>query len=352
MTPIAIETSGPAIAIRNSEPALTKRLLNCVTPPKSQSVIPSISTPSRRAVHACPSSCSSTDTRKRTAPATPIARYVPCDSPGSWAGKTPSESVQTSRARITSQLQLSRTSTPPKRPSVTFPFMFSSSRFVGERGGGASPTRRRPGALLGRLRLAPLSRALDVSFEEALASDRDDELGNSTHEREGRDQCEQDEGPATRLREHHDTEENPDEAREHEHRAIPGVEREPEGAADGDDADREGVRADRVEERERGKVRLHEAEHADGDAHEAPEDEPAATLPDEPAEHPAERDDTADRGVDAEDDRQRPQADAGPHDDDNAEGEREDTVDPECPAHPVDLLVRRLLGTFQNRIHR
>jgi hypothetical protein len=30
--------------------------LNCATPPKSQSVIPSISSPSRRACHACPSS--------------------------------------------------------------------------------------------------------------------------------------------------------------------------------------------------------------------------------------------------------------------------------------------------------
>jgi len=110
------------MAIRNSAPALENRVLNCDTPPNSQSVIPSISMPSRRACHACASSCRSSETKNSRAATIAIARCTPRERPGFCDGKTPSASDQTIRAKITSQLQLIRTSTPPTRPSVTFPF--------------------------------------------------------------------------------------------------------------------------------------------------------------------------------------------------------------------------------------
>ena len=66
-TPRTSETSGPAIAIRNSAPALGNMPLNFATPPKSQSVIPSISIPSRRAWSAWPNSCRRSDVKKRSA---------------------------------------------------------------------------------------------------------------------------------------------------------------------------------------------------------------------------------------------------------------------------------------------
>ena len=52
-----------------------------------------------------------------------IPRYVLWDRPGFCDGKTPSESDQTISATTASRLQLSRSSTPPKRPTVRFPFI-------------------------------------------------------------------------------------------------------------------------------------------------------------------------------------------------------------------------------------
>jgi hypothetical protein len=48
-------------------------LLNFATPPKSQSVMPSISTPSRRAWRACPSSWRRRDVKKTRPAMTAIA---------------------------------------------------------------------------------------------------------------------------------------------------------------------------------------------------------------------------------------------------------------------------------------
>src|SRR4051794_36394218 len=110
------------MAIRNSAPALGNRVLNWDTPPNSQSVIPSISMPSRRACHACPSSCRRSEAKNSRAATTAIARCTPRERPGFCEGKTPSASDQTIRAKITSQLQLIRTSTPPTLPRLTFPF--------------------------------------------------------------------------------------------------------------------------------------------------------------------------------------------------------------------------------------
>jgi hypothetical protein len=52
-----------------------------------------------------------------------IPRYVLWDRPGFCDGKTPSLSDQTISATTASRLQLSRSSTPPKRPIVRFPFI-------------------------------------------------------------------------------------------------------------------------------------------------------------------------------------------------------------------------------------
>jgi hypothetical protein len=71
--PSASETRGPAIAIRNSAPALGNIPLNFATPPKSHSVMPSISIPSRRAWNACPSSWRSSDAKKAAAATIAIA---------------------------------------------------------------------------------------------------------------------------------------------------------------------------------------------------------------------------------------------------------------------------------------
>ena len=68
------ETIGPATAIRNSAPAEGYMPRSRATPPNSQSVIPSISTPSRRAASACPSSCSRIEPKNETAATAAIAQ--------------------------------------------------------------------------------------------------------------------------------------------------------------------------------------------------------------------------------------------------------------------------------------
>ncbi len=123
------------MAMRNSAPALGNRVLNSETPPKSQSVIPSISTPSRRACHEWPSSCRSSDAKNNTAATIAIARCTPPERPGFCDGKTPSASDQTIKAKITIQLQLTRTSMPPKRPSLMFPFTTRGCGFPRSRSG-------------------------------------------------------------------------------------------------------------------------------------------------------------------------------------------------------------------------
>ena len=72
--PRAAETSGPAIAMRNSAPGEGNIAAKRATPPKSQSVMPSICMPSRRAWTAWPSSCSRIDAKKASAAATAMAK--------------------------------------------------------------------------------------------------------------------------------------------------------------------------------------------------------------------------------------------------------------------------------------
>ena len=144
-TPKPIETSGPETATRNSAPALTNRSLNSATPPKSQRVTDSTSIPSRRATHEWPSSWSRIDARNSRAATIAAPRYAPSDRPGFCDGKTPSASDQTIRAKTAIRLQWSRTSTPPKRPIVKFPFIIRSLRFAA------------PPPTLGRLRASPLA---------------------------------------------------------------------------------------------------------------------------------------------------------------------------------------------------
>src|SRR5688572_16834444 len=61
---------------RSSAPAEGNMPLKRATPPKSQSVMPSISMPSRWACSAWPSSCRRIETKKRMAAAIAMARYV------------------------------------------------------------------------------------------------------------------------------------------------------------------------------------------------------------------------------------------------------------------------------------
>ncbi len=70
----ASETSGPAIAMRNSAPAEGNMPRKRATPPNSQSVMPSICMPSRPAWSAWPSSCSRIEPKKPSDATTAIAK--------------------------------------------------------------------------------------------------------------------------------------------------------------------------------------------------------------------------------------------------------------------------------------
>jgi hypothetical protein len=62
--PSSSDTTGPAIAMRNSAPAEGNEPVNFATPPNTQSVMPSIVMPSRCAWIAWPSSWASSDAKK------------------------------------------------------------------------------------------------------------------------------------------------------------------------------------------------------------------------------------------------------------------------------------------------
>ncbi len=87
------------------------------TPPNSQSVIPSISIPSRRAWTAWPSSCSRIEAKKTREATTAMAKYVLSPSPGLVSGKIPVASVHISRPRSSSTLQFRPILTPAIVPS-------------------------------------------------------------------------------------------------------------------------------------------------------------------------------------------------------------------------------------------
>src|SRR6266496_6577716 len=91
----------------------------------------------------------------------------------------------------------------------------------GGRRAGRAPARRV--GLGGRLRLWRES-TLDLALEEPLAADRDDELGDSPDECERRNQREQHERSVAQLREHHDPEQDRDEAGKEQESAIATVE--------------------------------------------------------------------------------------------------------------------------------
>ncbi len=79
--------------------------------------MPSISTPSRRACSACPSSCSRSEAKKRIAATTAKATYSPVEKPGFCDGNTAAASDQTMSANTISQLQLTLIRMPAIRPS-------------------------------------------------------------------------------------------------------------------------------------------------------------------------------------------------------------------------------------------
>src|ERR671930_1618189 len=114
---IATDTRGPPIAIRNSARADGILPPQPCDPPNSQSVIPSIATPSRRATSAWPSSCSMIEAKKLTAAAAAMPQYAACESPLSWLGKTEVASDQSTSAKTISHDQFAPTSIPKTRPS-------------------------------------------------------------------------------------------------------------------------------------------------------------------------------------------------------------------------------------------
>src|SRR6266536_3790801 len=94
----------------------------------------------------------------------------------------------------------------------------------------AGPVPARRVGLGGRLGLGRES-TLDLALQEPLAADRGDELADPTDQRERSDQGEQNECAVARLREHHDPEQDRDEAREEQQSAIAAAERQPKRAA-------------------------------------------------------------------------------------------------------------------------
>ena len=85
--------------------------------------MPSISTPSRRACSACPSSCSRSEAKKRSAATTAITTYSPSEKPGFCDGKTADASDHVMSANTISQLQLALIRMPAIRPSWKVGFM-------------------------------------------------------------------------------------------------------------------------------------------------------------------------------------------------------------------------------------
>jgi hypothetical protein len=63
-------TAGPATATFSSSPGERESRLSFAIPPKNQRSMPAISIPERRATSAWPSSCSTSETKKSTAPTT------------------------------------------------------------------------------------------------------------------------------------------------------------------------------------------------------------------------------------------------------------------------------------------
>ena len=89
---------------------------NCATPPKSQSVMPSISIPSRRACTACPSSWARSEAKNRIAAATASATASPIER-DSYRDSRSTASDHVMSAKTTSQLQLIPIRIPKIRPS-------------------------------------------------------------------------------------------------------------------------------------------------------------------------------------------------------------------------------------------
>ena len=68
------DTSGPATAMRNSAPGDGNMPAKRATPPNSQSVMPSMAMPSRRACTAWPSSCRRIEAKKASAATTAMVK--------------------------------------------------------------------------------------------------------------------------------------------------------------------------------------------------------------------------------------------------------------------------------------
>jgi hypothetical protein len=65
-------TSGPAAATRNSSPGDDVSRVSFAMPPKNHRSMPDMPMPLRRATSACPSSWSTSETKKSAAPATAV----------------------------------------------------------------------------------------------------------------------------------------------------------------------------------------------------------------------------------------------------------------------------------------
>src|SRR6266496_2075849 len=92
------DTTGPAMAIRNSAFGVGASRLICAIPPKMNRVICEIGMRYRNATMQCPSSCTSTETNNRRAAAIPRTQYCHTGIWRSTAGKYPFDKDHDSNA--------------------------------------------------------------------------------------------------------------------------------------------------------------------------------------------------------------------------------------------------------------
>src|SRR5581483_9206944 len=192
-----------------------------------------------------------------------------------------------------------------------------------------------------------LDELLQAPLDQLLPADRDDELADAGDERECRDQGEHCERAGARPREDHDSEHDRDEAVEDRERGVVAVQRKLERRDDGDQPEHDCVRADHVQQRERGDARPRKNDDSDGGSEEPRKDERAALLLVLRAERRRDLRDPDGERVGAEDDREREDADAGPREHDHAEDHRRETVKPERPTPLLDLRSHELRGIGQ-----
>ena len=113
---INTETSGPAMAIRNSAFGVGASRLICAMPPKMNRVICEIGIRYRNATMQWPSSCTRTETKSRRAATIPKTQYCHMGTWRSTAGKYPCDNDQERSAKTMNQDTWTRNGIPRTRP--------------------------------------------------------------------------------------------------------------------------------------------------------------------------------------------------------------------------------------------